>query len=75
MANCVSQYLCYRCHPTAALSRQLFDVILVTVVTKWSQGTITRERNWRNRLNWMVARGGIEPPTRGFSVRLSVGYC
>jgi hypothetical protein len=29
-----------------------------------------RAYNFRNELNWVVARGGSEPPTRGFSVAL-----
>src|SRR5262245_54862208 len=44
-------------------------MILVTMVTKWSQRRGRAPRNSRNRLNWMVARNGIEPPTRGFSVQ------
>src|SRR4029077_3761218 len=43
--------------------------------TKWAPTRKKRGgtcgKNWRNRLIRVVARGGIEPPKRGFSVRLS----
>ena len=52
---------------TAAYERVRIGAAETKMETKWKHRHIDRLGDQRKYLTRMVARGGIEPPTRGFS--------